>query len=151
MKNTVTVGPLPFYFGNVNVAMGLRGHHHTATLWLAYGYLDGQHGYPSFLVTNNALRQHLEALTGPRNTFRDATNEDVARRLFDAFADYCPPVIASWGGEWWLDSLAIDVEGVQDDIGHDNGATRYTVAVSPADGFLIHPTPEEVASSTPSP
>lgn len=139
MRNHVIVGPLPFYFGNVNVAMGLRGHHHTAVLHLHYGYLDGQHGYPSFLATNTALREHLESLTGPRNTFRDATNEDVARRLFDAFQLFNPDVIASWGGEYWLDGLTIDVEGVQDDIGHDNGATRYSVFLGVEDPMLMLP------------
>lgn len=139
MKNLVTIGPLPFYFGNVNVAMGLRGHHHTATLHLNYGYETGTHGYPSFLATNNALREHLESLTGPRNTFRDATNEVVAYRLFRAFQKFCPPVIAEWGGQYWLDSLSIDVEGVQDDIGHDNGATRYTVALDPDDRRVMLP------------
>lgn len=139
MRNSVTIGPLPFYFGNVNVAMGLRGHHHTATLLLEYGYLDGDHGYPSFLATNDELRKKLELLTGARNTFRDATNEDVAQRLFTAFASFCPPAIASWGGRWWLQSLSMDVEGVQDDIGHDNGATRYTVSLDNAADRIIHP------------
>jgi hypothetical protein len=32
-----------------------------------------------------------------------------------------------YGGRYWLDALHLDVEGVQDDIGHDNGSTRYTV------------------------
>ena len=78
---TVTVGPFPMFFGNVNVAMGLRGHHHTAAVTLVYS-TDGRHGYPSFKTTNDAIRARLQALTGVRNTFRDATNEDVADQLW---------------------------------------------------------------------
>jgi hypothetical protein len=127
----VTVGPLPIYFGNVNVAMGLRGHHHTAQVHLVYGHRHGEHGYPSFQATNDELRAHLSAHTGPRNTFRDATNEDVAERLFNLMCEFTPPSAYQYGGAYWLDALHLDVEGVQDDIGHDNGVTRYTIARPP--------------------
>lgn len=127
MIRLVTVGPLPIYFGNVNEAMGLRGHHHTAQVWLVYGHRDGVHGYPSFQQTNDELRAHLSAHTGPRNTFRDATNEDVTERLFLRMQEFVPESAHQYGGEWWLDALHLDVEGVQDDIGHDNGTTRYTI------------------------
>lgn len=122
---TVTVGPFPIYFGNVNVAMGLRGHYHTAAVLLVYGYVRGEHGYPSFLQTNNDLRDRLRDLT--HGIFRDATNEDVAERLFDALADWTGPSWAKWGGRYWLDHLILDVEGVHDDIGHDAATTRYAV------------------------
>lgn len=141
MNYLVTIGPLPFYFGNVNEAMGLRGHHHTALMWLGYGHLRQDHGFPSFLDTNNQLRAELQRITGPRNTFRDATNEVVVQRLFEHFQTFCPSVIADWGGRYWLQNLHIDVEGVQDDIGHDNGATRYTVDVSdPQERVILPPT-----------
>lgn len=124
---TVVVGPFPIYFGNVNVAMGLRGHHHTAAVTLEYGTPYGNHGYPSFRATNDSLRSELEHLTGSRNTFRDATNEDVASRLFDALVDFRATSWEQYGGDYWLDALHLDVEGVWDDIGHDAGVTRYTV------------------------
>ena len=124
---TVTVGPFPIYFGNVNTAMGLRGHHHTAAVVLEYDTPIGLHGYPSFRETNDALRSHLEHLTGARNTFRDATNEDVAERLFDALAKFRAASWEPYGGQYTLTALHLDVEGVWDDIGHDAGVTRYTV------------------------
>lgn len=123
---TVTVGPFPFFFGNVNVAMGLRGHHHTAALTLVFS-TDAAHGYPSFKVTNDAIRARLESLTGTRNTFRDATNEDVANRLWDAFNGWTAPEWEPWGGSYRLAELHMDVHGVLDDIGHDEGTTRYSV------------------------
>lgn len=129
MIRRVVVGPLPIYFGNVNQAMGLQGHHHTAQVWLAYGHRDGDHGYPSFLATNNGLRERLEQLTGTRRTFRDATNEDVAARLFDSLCAFVPDGAETYGGRYWLAELHLDVEGVQDAIGHDNGSTRYTIAL----------------------
>jgi 3',5'-cyclic AMP phosphodiesterase CpdA len=126
---TVTVGPFPIYFGNVNKAMGLRGHHHTAQVTLVYGHSQGDHGYPSFKQTNDALRERLEQLTGVRRTFKDATNEDVAYRLFAAMATFVDDSWMRYGGRYWLETLHLDVEGVQDDIGHDNGVTRYTVSL----------------------
>lgn len=124
---TVTVGPFPIFFGNVNVAMGLRGHHHTGAVTLEYISPIGAHGYPSFRETNDAIRNLLQNLTGVRNTFRDSTNEDVAASLFDAFDGFVAQEWDSWGGTYTLGALHLDVEGVWDDIGHDAGTTRYTV------------------------
>jgi hypothetical protein len=124
---TVTVGPFPIYFGNVNVAMNLRGHHHTAAVTLEYETPIGEHGYPSFRTTNDAIRERLQQHTGVRNTFRDATNEDVAERLFDLFHGWTHPTWEQYGGTYELAALHLDVEGVHDDIGHDAGVTRYTV------------------------
>lgn len=124
---TVMVGPFPIYFGNVNQLMGLRGHHHTAQVTMEYLAVDPRHGYPSFRSTNDAIRARLESHTGVRNTFRDATNEDVADRLFQTFHGWVAPEWQSWGGDYTLTALHLDVEGVYDDIGHDAGVTRYTV------------------------
>jgi len=126
---TVVVGPFPIYFGNVNVAMNLRGHYHTAAVHLTYGYDEGEHGYPSFQVTNDAIRHRLRELT--HGIFRDATNEDVAARLWDAFVDWTASPWRHWGGKYWLHRLDLDVEGVHDDIGHDASVTRYTVELAP--------------------
>lgn len=126
-ERLVVLGPFPVYFGNVNKAMNLRGHYHTATIWLEYGHLPGEHGYPSFLETNNALRTRLRDLT--HGIFRDATNEDVAERLHTALADWTAECWKVWGGRYWLDALHLDVEGVPDDIGHDGATTRYTVRI----------------------
>lgn len=130
---TVSVGPFPIYFGNVNEAMGLRGHHHHAEVVLEYDAPSG-HGYPSFQSTNDAIRNRLASLTGVRNTFRDATNEVVAERLFDAFHGWVAPEWESWGGVYELVALHLDVFAVADDIGHDPGVTRYTLRQDPVAG-----------------
>lgn len=122
---TVTVGSFPIYFGNVNVAMGLRGHYHTGAVTLEYLAINPRHGYPSFQSTNDAIRLKLKDLT--KGIFRDATNEDVVNRLFDAFHGWVAPEWESWGGQYELAALHLDVEGVWDVIGHDAGVTRYTV------------------------
>jgi hypothetical protein len=127
LHRTVTVGPFPIYFGNVNKAMGLRGHYHTGAVTLVYS-VDGEHGYPSFKATNDALRARLQELT--RGIFRDATNEVVADRLWAALDGWVAPEWEPWGGDYSLDALHLDVQGVLDDIGHDDGTTRYTVARS---------------------
>lgn len=129
---TVTVGPFSIFFGNVNTAMGLKGHHHTGAVTLEYGSPPGEHGYPSFRETNDAIRSRLADLTGVRHTFRDATNEVVAERLFDAFDGWVAPAWQQWGGTYRLLALHLDVIGVLDDIGHDDGTTRYTVREDPA-------------------
>lgn len=126
---TVTVGPFPIYFGNVNKAMGLRGHYHTGAVILEYGYPPGAHGYPSFKSTNDALRDRLQDLT--RGIFRDATNEDVAHRLWEALVGWTAAEWVDWGGTYWLQALHLDVEGVHDDIGHDAATTRYTITLDP--------------------
>lgn len=123
---TVTVGPFPIYFGNVNVAMNLPGHHHTAAITLVYE-TESNHGYPSFQATNDLIRGRLADHTGKRNTFRDATNEDVADRLWDLFDGWVPDPWLRWGGSYRLWALYLDVEGVHDDIGHDAGVTRYSI------------------------
>lgn len=129
LTGTVGVGPFPVYFGNVNKAMNLRGHYHTAAVTLVYGFRLGDHGYPSFQVTNDAIRARLRELT--HGIFRDATNEDVVARLWDAWVAYTDPTWTQWGGSYWLAALHLDVEGVLDDIGHDASVTRYTIAAPP--------------------
>lgn len=125
MLRLVEVGPFPIYFGNVNVAMGLRGHYHTGAVVLAYSYPDGAHGFPAFAETNDALRAKLRELT--KGIFRDATNEVVAARLWGALDGWVAPVWEQWGGSYQLHALHLDVEGVHDDIGHDASTTRYTI------------------------
>ena len=123
---TVTVGPMTCVFGNENTAMSLRLHFHTAAVLLEYRVtVAGGHGYPSFYETNQALRDRLRALTA--EPFADATNEDVAARLFAAFRYFTHPSWAPYGGNYQLTALHLDVVGVVDSIGHDDGTTRYTI------------------------
>ena len=122
---TVTVGPLPIFFTNVNRPMGLRAHSHTGAVTVVYDTV-GRHGYPSFEETNAAMLRRIHELT--RLPFKDATNEDVADRLWAHLDGYIAPEWERWGGEYSLRALHLDVIGVPDKLGHDNGTTRYTVA-----------------------
>lgn len=124
MSRTITVGPFGVFFTNVNRAMNLRAHSHTAYVSVVYNTV-GSHGFPSFETTNRALADRIRALTGV--VFKDATNEDVADRLFWHLDGYVDPAWARWGGDYTLRAVLLDVVGVVDDIGHDAGTTRYTV------------------------
>ncbi|MGW2936059.1 hypothetical protein ACWDA7_30375 [Streptomyces sp. NPDC001156] len=125
LLRTVTVGPVPIFFSNVNRAMGLRAHSHTGAVTVVYDTLGG-HGYPSFQETNEALERRIHELT--RRVFKDATNEDVADRLWAHLDGYVASEWEKWGGAYQLRAVHLDVVGVHDNIGHDNGTTRYTVA-----------------------
>lgn len=124
LRRTITVGPFGIYFTNVNRAMNLRAHSHTGGVTVVYDTV-GPHGYPSFWETNTALEQRIHELT--RRVFKDATNEDVADRLFAHLDGWTSPVWEPWGGAYRLRAVHLDVVGVHDDIGHDAGTTRYTV------------------------
>lgn len=122
---TVDVGPFAVHFTNVNRAMNLRAHSHTGAVTVVYDTV-GRHGYPSFATTNEALERRIHELT--RRPFKDATNEDVADRLWAHLDGYVAPEWETWGGDYRLRAVHLDVIGVHDDIGHDNSTTRYTVA-----------------------
>jgi hypothetical protein len=127
-RETITLGPFPIFFCNTNTAMALKSHCHLADVWVAYETL-GLVGYPSFQATNDRIRSLLRSRTGVERPFRDSTNEDVTRELFaavDAFID--PAWEADWpGGVFRLHAIHLDVKAAEDRIGHDPGATRYTV------------------------
>jgi hypothetical protein len=125
LDRTVTVGPIAIFFTNVNRAMNLRAHSHTGAVTVVYDTI-GRHGYPSFADTNSALERYIHHLT--RAVFKDATNEDIADRLFAHLDDYVDPAWEPWGGQYRLRAVHLDVIGVRDAIGHDTGTTRYTVA-----------------------
>lgn len=124
LRRTVTVGPFPIFFTNVNQAMGLRAHSHTGAVTVVYDTLAA-HGYPSFRDTNEALERHIHQLT--RRVFKDATNEDIADRLFAHLDGWRAAEWERWGGDYRLRTVHLDVVGVHDEIGHDAGTTRYTV------------------------
>ncbi|MBM0203545.1 hypothetical protein JNW90_10765 [Micromonospora sp. STR1s_5] len=123
---TITLGPWPVFFCNTNTAMRLRSHCHTAYVTVVYR-TTGRVGFPSFLATNQPIRDRLRDLTGVEHPFRDATNEDVVRQLFLALDGWTDPEWESWGGSYFLDAVHLDVLGVDDKIGHDPGTTRYTI------------------------
>jgi len=120
----VIVGPLPCQFANQNLAMNLPTHWHQAIVYLEYE-VDRGHGYPSFEHTNDALRDELQRVTNA--PFRNATNEVVAGRLFAHFGGFRHESWKEYGGEYHLSGLILDVYGVHDQIGHDEGPTRYKI------------------------
>ncbi|QBP29661.1 hypothetical protein SEA_TYPHA_4 [Mycobacterium phage Typha] len=133
-RMTITIGPLTCVFGNHNKAMGLKLHFHTAAVFLEYSVPVsgvqtakhwGGHGFPSFEATNDALRDRVRELTAA--PFEDATNEDVAWRLFQALKGFRHGSWDRYGGDYRLIGLDLDVVGVPDSIGHDDGTTRYTI------------------------
>lgn len=123
---TITLGPFGIFFCNTNTEMGLKGHCHTASVSLEYETLSST-GYPSFQQTNDAVRQRLRELTGVDHPFRDSTNEDVCRALFTAFNGWQGETWQDWGGSYQLHAVHLDVVGVHDRIGHDEGTTRYSI------------------------
>jgi hypothetical protein len=137
VSETVDVGPFPIFFSNQNLSMGLKSHSHHADVTLSFETLNGGHGYPSFEVTNDALRAWVLALTD-RGLFTNATNEDVVRRIFAwvddiDFAEAGP--WAEWGGTYRLLGVDLDVHSNHDKIGHDNGITRYSVTRHPLSDY----------------
>ena len=131
-REFITIGPFAIFFTNVNTEMGLPGHSHHATVSISFETL-GSFGFPAFedtyAVITEALRQ---ATTGP---FRNATNEEVARRLWElieatiaeerAAGQESP--IGKRGGDYRLALLDLNVRGVLDKIGHADGWTAYTI------------------------
>ena len=137
VTETVEIGPIPVFFSNQNLAMGLKSHSHAAEVWVVFETLNGGHGFPSFEVTNDALRAHVLMLTG-KGLFTNATNEDVVRRLFawvDAIRYDLTPPWAEWGGDYRLLQVRLGVHSNHDKIGHDNGVTTYTVTRHPLSDF----------------
>ena len=124
MTETVTVGPFSAFFTNVNKEMGLAGHSHFAQVTLEYAN-DGARGFPAFADTYAAIHEYLQTLTA--SPFRDCTNEEVARRLFNQFFTFRDPRFDRWGGAYHLIRLTLAVRGVPDRIGHADGFTSYTV------------------------
>lgn len=137
VSETVEVGPIQVFFSNQNVAMGLKSHSHHAEVTVVFETLNGGHGYPSFKVTNDALREYVLSLTG-RGLFTNATNEDVARRIFAWVDDIdftADEPWAEWGGEYRLLTARLNVHSNHDRIGHDDGTTLYTVTRHPLADF----------------
>jgi hypothetical protein len=140
---TITAGPLGFTFMNVNKEMGLRGHSHYAQLTLVWR-TEARVGFPAFDATYAAIKDTLREAS--REPFRDATNEEVARRLFALFRGWDHPVLSTWGGsrsDFWLTELKMGVQGTLDAIGHADGMTVYTVSdcERPATGLALEMQP----------
>lgn len=125
MTKTITVGPFSAFFFNVNREMGLPGHSHFAQITLEFRTNGDGHGFPAFGETYKAIQDHIIKLT--EKPFRDATNEVVADRLYEAFTHLDDERITKWGGDFTLVRMTLSVRGVPDKIGHADGFTDYTV------------------------
>jgi hypothetical protein len=123
-EEAVTIGPLWLFFTNVNDEMALPGHSHAAELVLTYRNL-GPVGFPAFDATVRAVQERLVELT--RLAFRNATNEEVLRRLFAGFDGWSHPSIDTWHSHFELIKAQLGVQGVLDHIGHADGVTWYTI------------------------
>lgn len=131
-REYITIGPFGIFFSNKNEEMQLPGHSHHATVTMRFR-TRGRFGFPAFADTYAELQEQLVGLTAA--PFRNATNEEVARRLYEqvgaslqadreAGAD---TAIVRRGGEYELVSLALNVRGTLDRIGHADGWTEYVV------------------------
>jgi hypothetical protein len=131
---SISVGPLPIYFTNVNTTHALPGHTHYAEVFLTFQTLDPP-GFPAFQDTYHDLQTRLIELTA--KPFRDCTNEHVADTLWHAFQHWTSPTVQAWqarsGGSYRLQALELAVRGVPDRIGHADGFTRYRVELTPGE------------------
>tara|TARA_R110002020_G_scaffold381562_1_gene592465 strand:- start:21 stop:437 length:417 start_codon:yes stop_codon:yes gene_type:complete len=127
VSESVEVGPVGFFFTNVNRQMNLAGHSHTAWLTLIYAHdSEKTNGFPVFDSTVRAVEDKLNELTA--KPFRDCTNEKLAAILFGEFLDWEIPQDADrWGGEYSLEKIRMAVQGVRDKIGHAHSLTVYNV------------------------
>jgi hypothetical protein len=135
---SVEIGPFGIFFSNKNEEMGLRGHSHSAEVTMVFRTeRSSTTGFPAFASTYEVVQDVLKR--GTAKPFRNATNEEVTRRLFR----WCTqlethpeqhPELKQWGGRYRLYSLELAVLGVLDDIGHADGVTRYRVCAGERGG-----------------
>jgi hypothetical protein len=122
-----TIGPFSVFFTNINRQMTLAGHSHFATVRFTYRAAPGEKalGFPSFEDTHGEVQRELRDFF--KDPFRDHTNEDIARDLFEHFSNWTAPAIEKRGGNFALVCVELAVRGVPDRIGHADGFTVYNV------------------------
>lgn len=125
MKQSIKIKDFSIFFTNVNREMKLKGHSHFALVSLTFGH--DRTGFPAFEETYAYIKKELRTLTA--KPFMDATNEEIARKIFEHFS-----TIEYWQLNWkyhtttfYLQSITLSVRGVLDDLGHADGFTDYTV------------------------
>lgn len=133
MIEQIEIGPFSLFFSNTNSEMGLRGHSHFAVLSLVYATL-ARTGLPVFEDVYADFVAYLKTLTA--RPFKDATNEQVARLLWDALDGWAPASARryltsgqapAYGVNYRLDGLALSVRGVPDAIGHADAFSTYRI------------------------
>ena len=125
-KESITAGPFSIQFCNKNTEMELKGHCHFAQVYLTFETL-GSVGFPSFEHTHAEIRGKLSDLT--HKPFHDCTNEEVVRRLFQAFVTDDLLATKRYKAEFRLVSMELHVRGVPDDIGHADAFTIYRIGL----------------------
>jgi hypothetical protein len=124
-----TIGPFSVFFTNLNRQMQLAGHSHFATVKFTYRARDRNMekplGFPSFEDTHGEVQQELRQFFG--EPFRDHTNEDIARAVFEHFRLWKGAAAQQRGGDYDLVAVELAVRGVPDRIGHADGFTVYVV------------------------
>ena len=121
----IEIGPFGAFFTNVNSEMGLKGHSHSAEIKIGFKHPVGGKGFPAFADTYLAVQGRIKELTA--KTFKDCTNEQVARALYKGFEGWGHPSVDIWKCDFELCELELAVRGVHDDIGHADGFTRYKI------------------------
>ena len=131
LNERITIGPFGIFFTNVNRQMSIPGHSHYAKVWITFKTMPAEAGsppvgFPAFEETYKVISDALRGLC--LRPFRDATNEVVARRIFEMVESIDSPVINNWGGAYALSKLVLGVQGVLDSIGHADGMTMYEIS-----------------------
>ena len=137
---TVEVGPFGMFFTNLNKQMGLPGHSHFGQLTLRFLTVPVEghpaKGFPAFAETYAVIQDRIQELTD--RPFRNATNEQVARDLFDGFDGWTHEIIDAWHCCFVLTGLTLGVQGVQDRLGHASGMTHYGIDRSASDSIAAY-------------
>lgn len=126
-----TIGPFSVFFTNVNRQMELAGHSHFAQVRLTYRAEAGEKGlgFPSFEDTHAVVQMELRRFFD--KPFRDYTNEDIVRAVYQHFRNWTAGPIQERGGTYALVMAELAVRGVPDRIGHADGFTIYNVHGEP--------------------
>lgn len=121
---SITAGPFSIQFCNTNTLMRLAGHCHFAQVYMEFE-TTGEIGFPSFEHTHAEIRKILLEQTA--RPFRNSTNEDVLRKLFQVFEEAELQQVKKYDAEFRLRSMELHVRGVPDRIGHADSFTVYKI------------------------
>lgn len=123
-KESITAGPFSIQFCNTNRKMELAGHYHFARVYFEFE-TTGDVGFPSFEHTHAEIRDRL--LERTEKPFRDSTNEDVLRQLFEFFEQLDLEEVKKYDAQFRLAAMELHVRGVPDRIGHADAFTVYKI------------------------
>lgn len=119
-------GPFSIHFCNQNTEMELKGHCHFAQVYFEFETL-GSVGFPSFEHTHAEIRDILQVLN--EKPWKSCTNEEVLRRMFNAFLEFPFEATKVYRAEYQLAGMELHVRGVPDAIGHADAFTVYKIHI----------------------